>query len=296
MATLAAITRQLGLDDPFAVGLAARLKAARAKRDEEKPLLAKVRAARQQRGRAQKAVDRATSAAADAAQRVKEAQEAAAAADADLRSARGGLARDAATLAQLQGELWTEEQAQAVEQAPPTPASRLLSPAAVATLGAIADKPEVLAAIQLLEATHTAELARGVERARAAAAAAAAAKEAAERAAAATPAASGEEVQRITAVLEELKRRFLASPPERAALLGALARAGGSDATDDGSGHDDPLELVSRILLSARGQTVPAPAPAEAPAAKRMKPGDGASGAPLTGFEGLDEAEDEELE
>ena len=293
---MAAITRQLGPEDPLAVGLAERLRAARATRGEEKPLLAKVRAARQQRGRAQKAVDRATSAATDAAQRVKEAQEAAAAAEASLRSARDALARDAATLTHLQGELWAEEQAQAVEQAPPTPASRLLSPAAVATLGAIADKPEVLAAIQLLEATHTAELARGVERARAAAAAAAAAKEAADRAAAATSAASGEEVQRITAVLEELKRRVLASPPERAALLGAIARAGGSGDMDDGSGHGDPLELVSRLLLSARGQTAPAPAPAEEPAAKRKKPGAAASGALLTGFEGFDEAEDEELE
>ena len=37
-------------------------------------------------------------------------------------------------------------------------------------------------------------------------------------------------------------------------------------------------------------------APADEPAAKRKKPDAGASGALLTGFEGLDEAEDEELE
>ena len=110
----------------------------------------------------------------------------------------------------------------------------------------------------------------------------------------AATAVSGEEAQRIAAALDEFKRRVLATPSDRAVLLGALAGAGGSGT--DGGGSGDPLAQVGRLLLSATGQLAPAATTPEEPKAKRKKPAASASAPLLTGFEGLDEAEDEEFD
>jgi N-acyl-D-aspartate/D-glutamate deacylase len=48
----------------------------------------------------------------------------------------------------------SQEQAQAADQAPPAPAVRLLSPGAAATLGAVTDRPDVLAEIMRCPDTH----------------------------------------------------------------------------------------------------------------------------------------------
>ena len=110
----------------------------------------------------------------------------------------------------------------------------------------------------------------------------------------AAAAASSDDLQRIAAALEQINKRAVVSPADRAALLGAIASCGGSSssAKGDGVGDNDPIAHLGHALLQAGGQAAPAPAvaPAAAPAGKRKKsdPPDGAAVVDADGDEVLE--------
>ena len=156
VASLAALTKSLGPEDPATVLVAARVREARQRRDADKPLAAKVRTVVGRRDKAQTQLDKATAAEAKARAKLEEAQlEVTRAIDA-TQQARLALAQDEAVLADLQNALAQETSCRAKEagyRAPPATAHELLAPAAAALLASCQD-PMLAEALKYVAAKH----------------------------------------------------------------------------------------------------------------------------------------------
>ena len=141
IASLAALTKNLGADDLATVAVAERVQQARQRRDADKPLLTKVQAAARRRDKAQKALGKATAAEAAAKDEVLKAQQEAAKAAAAVLGAQKLLGQEAAALAELQDALAKDSaaKARAAGYRDPVAEPALLAPGAAALLANCVD-------------------------------------------------------------------------------------------------------------------------------------------------------------
>ena len=156
VASLAALNKSLGPEDPATMLVAARVHDARQRRDADKPLAAKVRTATWRRDKAQKQLDKAAAVEAKARAKFEEAQLEATRATEAAQLARLALAQDEAVLADLQNALAHETSCRAKEagyRAPSAVAHGLLVPAAAALLASCQD-PKLAEALQYVAARH----------------------------------------------------------------------------------------------------------------------------------------------
>ena len=152
LASLAALTKNLGADDPATRAMAARVQEARQRRDADKTPFAKAQVAVRRRDKAQKALDKAVAAEAAAKERAAKAQEEALQATDAVREAQKLLGQETAALAELQEALAKDSAAKAKAAGYRAPAAEpeLLVPGAVALLAGCVDPKvhEALAHVQ----------------------------------------------------------------------------------------------------------------------------------------------------